>query len=503
MQKLGCVYTCIIGFTALLLLSGCATSQPGLRVDVGPIYSSTPDIARNQGFQALGPLVEARKSPVGHTFAAVRPFWSKTVDPGEDRSIQDILWPLGMFKMRKDELDWRFLISFGHDFDQTDDPSRHRWSVFPLLFGGRDKTGVPYFSIFPLGGTLREFIGRERIFFVLFPLYAESQQADNYTTSILWPIYSRTIGNDIFRWRVWPFYGYSHSKERWTKRFIFWPFYTSVDYHYPDLEGQGFVLFPFYGQIVLPDRSSRLFLPPFFKVESGKDHFAFNAPWPFLQYVQNPREKKFYVFPLWGRKALPHMSEWFAVWPLISKRTADRPREIYRRFRIFPFWYHEKIISRSRTQEAADTDPAMQRESGADSANTADCTRRFFRFWPLAMFRREEDHRLLRVPALWPSRQVPAIERNWAPLWTLYQSERKGERNETEFLWGLVRLTKDEDRSAMHVFPLYDAKKQGGHRSWRFLYGLLGRERDALQTSWQLLYFLHIRSERQPEDVPQ
>ena len=470
---------------AVVVGSGCAGPRSG-SIHAGPLYRSTPDFEGHAGFRAMGPLVEHRRATSGKSFTAVRPFWGRVSDPAQARTVNDVLWPLSVFKTRQGELYWWLWPAFGHDFDVEAPASRHRWTVFPILFGGRNAEGDGYFAVFPLGGTLRDILGRDRSWFVLFPLYASSWQGENHTRSVLWPVYSHTRGGDLSRWRVWPLYGYSHNPERWTKRFVLWPIWTSVEYHYPDQEGGGFVLFPLYGKVDLLDRQSRMLLPPFFKLEWGEtDHLAFHAPWPILQYVRNPDQNRFYVFPLGGRRRIGHDHSWFALWPVMSGRRTERPREIVTQFRFVPFWYYEHVRSRVRPQ----TEP----EQPALPAESAESLSRYMRLWPLALYRRERAHSVTRVPDLWPLRQTPGIERNWAPLWTLYQRERAGDRTLTELLWGMVRWKRSDACRELRIFPVVESHHGLDARSWRFLYGLLGYRRDDLQKSYQLLYFLRIR----------
>jgi hypothetical protein len=465
---------------------GCAAPRGG-EVNAGPLFRSTPDFSGNAGFQAAGPFVEHRRSPDGKAFTAVRPFWGRVQDPELERSVTDILWPLGMFRTRGNDLYWWFLPAYGHDFDTETSASRHRWTVFPVLFGGRSASDIPYFAVFPVGGVIHEILGRDRVSFVLFPLYMHSQLGENRTTSVLWPIYSRTTGGQISRLRVWPLYGYSHNPERWNKQFVLWPLWTSVEYLYPNMKGDGFVLFPLYGQVRLPDRQSRMFLPPFFKVEWGAgDHFALNAPWPFLQYAHTPDYEKYYLFPLAGRRRIGHDHSWFALWPVMGGRRTERPREVLTRFRIVPIWYYENL----QAVRPVSRDTLPEDEKGEQvSCSVA----RYMRLWPLGVYRREGDVSLTRIPDLWPLKNTPAIERNWAPLWTLYRREKAEGRSSTELLWGMVRVAREEERLDWSVFPLVSSARKAEGRSWRLLYGLAGYEREGLQKSYQLLYFVRIR----------
>ena len=459
------------------LLTGCATVP---RFDAGPIGVADHDLHGAYRTRTLGPLIETRRNEAGQSFVAVRPFYSRTGDAPRDRSVSDIVWPLGMVKDRKGETDWRFFPAFGHDFDADDAGSRHRWSVFPLLYGGEDINGRKYFAFFPLGGTLHEFMMRDRITFVLFPLYAYREQEDNRSFSVLWPIFSRTKGDDISRWRVFPFYGVSVSKDQWTKRFVMWPFWTSVNYHYPDQSGGGFVLFPLFGKVDVGERRSRMLLPPLFKWErgaerGGENYRALNCPWPFIQYRRG-RINRTYVWPLYGRESTESERQWFALWPVVSARRTVREDHVLQRFRAVPLVYYE----------------SQTRPSGED-ATLSDVFSRYFKLWPLVSYRREDENSRFRMLALWPLKQTPGIERNWAPLWSLYARERVGEATESELLWGLYRHRCDADGSRLSVFPLLQTaatKERDGDRRWSLFYGLLGYERSGTKKQFRLLYFL-------------
>ncbi len=477
---------CLAAVFLLALAAGCV-SAPGRRVDAGPLYRAGDDVHGTATAQALGPLVECQASDDGMTFSAVRPFWSRVTDAEKERAISDFLWPLGMDKTYRGERDWRYFPAFGHDFDVGQSPSRHRWTLFPLLFGGRSLQGDAYFAVFPLGGILREFLGRDRIVFVLFPLYAYYELDAIRSHNVLWPIYSRTVGPDVDRLRVWPFYGYSYNRDRWTKRFVMWPFWTSVQYHYPDQKGGGFVLFPLYGKVDVGERHSRMLLPPFFKVEwVGDDHLAWNSPWPFVQYSRGSVDK-LYLWPLYGRKAMEHERQWFALWPLVSGRRSELPKQTVNHFRAIPLVYYESRYERR---------PAGDANDGAAGTGNDKALSRYFKLWPLISYRREADHSLLRTLALWPLKHTPGIERNWAPLWSLYTRERAGDACESELLWGLYRHRRTATQRDVSVFPLLQMHRDeaGATRSWSLLYGLAGMERKGADRTWRLLYLLRFGS---------
>jgi len=499
----GSVFTVLV--LCVLAGAGCVTDG-GHEFDGGPVVAVDKDVHGSSRTRILGPLLETRTNDNGMKFVAVRPFYSRTDDPGRERSVSDFVWPLGMMKELKGEMDWRFFPSLGHDDDMHDSEARHRWYVFPLLYGGQGINGDKYFAFFPLGGTIYDFMGRDKVGFFLFPLYSCSEQEDNKTQTVLWPFFSMTRGDDVFRWRVFPFYGVSKNKGRWTKRFVLWPFWTSVKYHWEDgdmpaagngnkLEdaekntGGGFILWPLFGKTDVGEYYSRSFLPPFFKWEVGKDgHRALFCPWPIIRYKRG-KVNQFYVWPLIGKKTISNDKRWFVLWPIGSWRRVDRENYVLRRWSIMPLLSYESKTARIRGMGKGKAVPVTDEEAG-------EVFERFFKFWPLLSYQRKRDVLRFRMLALWPIKNAPAINRNWAPLWSLYTHERNGSMTDTEILWGLYRHQCSENSRRLSVFPLLqtsaaiDETGDKSKRSWSLLYGLIGYKRDGLQKQFKMLYFL-------------
>ena len=115
------------------------------------------------------------------------------------------------------------------------------------------------------------------------------------------------------------------------------------------------------------------------------------------------------------------------------------------------------------------------------------------RLWPLYSYRREGDESRFRTLELWPFSPSAAVERNWAPLWTLWSHTRLGEASDTEVLWGLYRDTRRPGAAhRVSLFPLFETAGDPAAeaRSWSVLKGLVGRERVGSQVRWRLLYFM-------------
>ena len=537
--------TCNRACLLLLLPVVCllTTSCAGLRspFDAGFVASRDTTPEGHSRLRVLGPLFE-RQEADGKTFTAVRPFYSRTFDAGNDRTLREYLWPVAMDKDFRGETYWRILLAYENDFVSTNSSARHRFIIFPIFYSGKDIHDESYFAIFPLGGKVNEFLGQDKIWFALFPLYMYMSVNDVRTYDVLWPLISRTTGHDVSRFRFFPFYGQSSKGNVWTKRFVLWPIWTSAHYNYPDGQtGGGFVLFPLFGHTKLTDQETWMLLPPFFRwSRNDKGYHSGNLPWPFIQYASGKNEK-FCIWPLWGTRhsGNGNIRSSFFIWPIGSTLDEDRVDYDLHRFSLFPLAFYEsktekkgiggQVSAVTGTAAAKDCRPPIEQKpedktsatnvmaqtSEVDSSSPSNTpteyagapesaaseegvqvnnakSGRFFKLWPLASYQREDEAIRIRFLDLWPGKSLPAVERNFAPFWTLYSHVRVEGASEDELLWGFFRRSND-NKGGRHLslFPLFSFGKRPveDFREWSLLMGLTGYKREGLRKTYRVLYF--------------
>lgn len=397
------------------------------------------------------------------TVRALHPFYSYTET--EDGTIVDVLWPLYSRKTFADERSSRGLfLYYTHEFE-TDEPPPHRrrrW-LLPFLFEGRDAVGQRYAALFPLGGTIHEFLGRDEIAFALFPLFVSSRINDVQSTSVLWPVFSRTRGEGVRRDRIFPLYGRSRRAGVYEKRFVLWPIWNDAHYLHPEEEGRVWILFPLIGRAELAHEQTWWLLPPLFRFTRGDRQDKLFCPWPFIQKVNDKVHDKLYLWPLWGRDqyagGINHRT--FVLWPIFwSERTAQGDITKTRRIAM-PFFYLERDVLN---------------EEGVPKKQRRELSREW-KLWPLMNGQRDETGSRFRMLDLWPVNEDAPVERNWAPVWTLFEHREEKDRTQTRLLWGL--WTSNTDRSA----------KQG---KWSLLNGLLEYHHSKDGRGLRLFYFLHM-----------
>lgn len=427
--------------------------------------------------RVFGPLFEWRSGPGDSLLTAVHPLYSHVVSPQEKKWHDDYLWPVGAARGTDRESAWRVLTALGTDFAPAQSDGRYRTWVLPFLFWGRDVQTNGYFAFFPFGGSIHEFLGRDEIDFALFPLWSNSTMNDMDTLTVLWPVFSKTDGPTDKRFRLFPFYGYSWRDQQWTKRFILWPFWTDVEYYVPGAKGGGFVFFPFYGHIKMENQETWMFIPPFIRHSVSPRLTKTVCPWPFIQLASGDIDKV-YIWPLWGYDTAKWESNVFVLWPIINWREQRRPHSTRDSFSILPVFYTES--GRVRTE----TNAPLR------------LTQRRVTVWPLVTYARHEQDKRVRVLDVWPF-PTPQIERNWAPLWTLYTHQLYQGACDDDLLWGFFRYARKENSYKHFVlFPFISwtrSEENGTFREWSILKGLIGRRIVNGQSSYKFLFTFYTK----------
>ena len=183
----------------------------------------------------------------------------------------------------------------------------------------------------------------------------------------------------------------------------------------------------------------------------------------------------------------------FFLWPIMHQERFDRGNEVVRRLYVLPFYYSD--IHRERMSGTVTAKPD-------DPVPRGRITNNYQKVWPLFSYLREGDEMRFRMLALWPSKNMAPVERNYAPFWTLLQNVRFQDKSQTEVLWGMFRREREgEDHVYTSVFPLMnwerDTRESVDRFRWSILKGLIGYEREDTTSRYRLLYLLRWESSKE------
>ena len=470
--------------------------------DWGPLAAWMVDADGNGRFRAAGPFWENAASPDGKKLAAFpRPLWARAVDPEAGRDSWDFCWPLASGKTFGKEKSWRAALAWYLDDDREDPASRYRFWLLPVWFHGRAADGAGYAALFPLGGEIRNFLFKDRIRFALWPLWAQSEVNDVRTVNVLWPIYSRTTTPDghLEARRVFPLYARTKSVRQFEKTAILWPLWTHASYVHPKAQGTAWVLFPVAGRIDLTSQKGWMVLPPFFQFVRGEQLNRTYCPWPFFQRETGVREK-LYVWPLYGFRKDGPLERRFWLWPLASREVNEFAHRKRTRWTLTPLW---TCATETALPPAAAGKPTLfaattPAPAAAAPTNEPPVVARRTKLWPLVSSQWDAETGISRTRLLdlWPAGRPPAVERSWAPLWTLLDVRANGANRDVDALWGVYRGARRADGArATTLFPLWRHERAGGDAAcrWSVLKGLIAYDRTATNRQVRFLWLGRVR----------
>jgi len=410
-------------------------------------------------FHLLGPLFSYQRTPE-ETRYGLRPLYHHVRNAEGKYRYSEFLYPLASRKAEPKRTFFQGLHLLNYDFGRMGDPQEDEFLLFPFVFYRKtDQEGEGYLAIFPLGGKITNRFGRDEIQFALFPLYSRTQKKGTTVTNVLWPIGARIEGENESGWKFWPLAGASQKEGVYRKRFYLWPFY--FDYRLAqDTEAplHQRMFFPFFFGEDSPQRVSRTYLWPFFShiQDRAKGYEEWNLPWPIFRVAEGGDKEIQRFLPFYAdERGEGYRKRWF-LWPLYKIEETETEFYQRRRDRVLFFLY-------------SDLKEQTYGEDGKNKRRTA--------FWPLFSYEENDGvshfYTLSLLEPFFP--ESGGIERNWSPLWRLYQ--RKWDRHGNEMsslLWNLYWKERRGDDLALEIFPLLSFRRDVERGvDWSLLKGLL------------------------------
>lgn len=481
-----------------------------------PLFADYRDMIGTERTRAAGPFWESATRVDGVSmYAHPRPLVTGMSDPARRVERWELLWPLVTGRLMDNEQQSRWLITHYRDRDIHDPMSQYCFWLFPLWFQGRDAQTNRYAALFPVGGTIKDFLWFDETSFVLWPLWVRTRLKDVTSTTVLWPLFSRTTTPDdhLYRERVLPFWAYTRLTGQYTKKTVLWPLWTQADYTHPKATGRGWMLWPLAGRIHLKDQHGEdaqktwMFLPPLFQFTKGKEMNRVYCPWPFYQRETGYRDR-LYVWPFYGRRQDGDLRREFWAWPLVIREENRTGREHVVRWNLVPFYSNISKSEYKTLPKREASRPLVSafsaEEGGGESApapkmpELGPVVANSLRVWPL--FSRQYDLRTqsyrLRSLQLWPGPLPPSVERSWAPLWTLVDYSAVGESSDLDVLWGWYKYDRRPGNARDYsFFPFWRHVRESNdsERRWSFLKGLIAYDRNATSRTVRFLWLGRIR----------
>jgi hypothetical protein len=461
------------GLKALPFALLAATLSARAEIVAGPAYSHfrlTLDVGERT--EAVGPFWYSDEIE-DQTRWAVPPLMSWTHDHGVDSDEFDFLYPIITWDRFGEEYRFQILQVFNFAGGaQQNDTNVHRFSLFPLYLQQRsaDKS-KNYTSVMPFYGHLENRLFRDKIDFVMLPLWVKTEKKGVTTENYVYPIGHRRHGPGLEGWQVWPLVGHEHKVPTTTTNhwgdeipspghnnwFVLWPFF--VDSH----QGLGSTN-PVHQQLSVPlysftrspnrDSTSIPFLLGWTKtVDREKKYKEIGAPWPIIVFRRGESANTDRVWPFYSYATNEFLESKWYLWPIYKYNRFNDHETVDRdRMRIFFFLYSDT------TERHLETHTVQRRR---------DC-------WPLFIHREElNGNKRLQILAplepLLPNNK--SIERDYSPVWSLWRAEHNPNTRSSSqsLLWNLYRRDKSPERTRTSVFfGVVQREKNTSGSHWKF-----------------------------------
>ena len=422
--------------------------------------------------EAAGPFYYSERTE-DETTVAYPPFFSRESNLAVKSHEDDFLYPLLTSLHYGGEWRWQLfqLFSFAGGQEPNGD-LKNRFTLFPLYFQQRaTDTNLNYTAVVPFYGHLKNRLSRDEIFFVMFPFYSETRKRDVVTDNYLFPFVHVRYGDGLHGWQVWPFVGSEHKIPTLRtngfgevetvggheKSFFLWPLHLKQDNGIgTDNPEQFRASIPLYAYSRSPKLDATSVLWPFFNWYDNreKNYREWQMPWPFIIFARGEGKTTDRVFPLFSlsHNAVKESDSW--LWPLYTYgRTHSDPLDLERR-RVLFYLYSDTVEKNTQT--------------GAQ--------KRRLDMWPFFTWHRDfnGNERLQILAPLEPA--VPdnrGIERNWAPLWSLWRAETNPKTGATSrsLLWNLYRReTAPAHKKVSLLFGLFQYQCDGENKRTKLFY---------------------------------
>jgi hypothetical protein len=363
------------------------------------------------------------------------------------------------------------VISFSGGRNQDEIPKK-RFTIFPIYFQQRSPDREQnYTALFPIYGHLKSRFMRDKIFFVLFPLYSQTQKRDVVTDNYIYPIFHVREGNSLYGWQFWPLVGNEHKDVTsrtnnfgdietvggHDKFFALWPVYfnqtTGIGTDNPQ---KTFAMLPLFCVQRSPLRDSTSVIWPLFNVvdDREKKYHEWQTPWPLVVFARGEGKTTSRIWPLFGHAQNATLQSDFYLWPIYKYKRLHAGALDRQRTRILFFLYSH--VNEKNTE-------------------TGDFRRRVD-FWPLFTSRRDFNGNT-RLQLLAPLEPIlpnnKSVERNYSPLWSIWRSERNPTTHAASqsFLWNLYRReTAPDSKKCSLLFGLFKYQSIAGAKRLSLFY---------------------------------
>ncbi len=439
--------------------AGEAKEGEGTIINLWPLvdYRESPGEGYSN-LSILGPLIKYQHRG-DDCDIAVRPFYFGTENDREGTAVADYIYPIASSTTSPEASRLQVLEMYQKDTFRRDEGEKKEkgTTAFPFYISGESKKYGPYTAYVPFYGDLYGRFWRDEIHFVMFPFYGRTVKKGTTTRNYLYPIFSTVSGDKESGFQVWPLYGSAAREGVYDRRFILLPFFMK--------ERSG---------LDTENPTEKLYLLPFYAATDSPQSSAHYYPWPFFGFKKDKegnQEERDYFWPFWRtiRGEKRNLDSYLPFYSL------DRGKENSKRWIMWPLFKHEEMDSSVFHEERnkilhflyADVRQSWPKVPGE---------RYRAALWPIYSYRlNERGIKSFSMPA--PLESIvdrEGVEKNWAPLWRIYQQKWNDSGDSAvSLLWNLYWHEKRGHDMACEFYPFVAYRSERKQSDISLIKGLI------------------------------
>jgi hypothetical protein len=417
---------------------------------------------RDAGWSAAGPFVAWRSTTQADIFS-LRPLFTRFDRPAPQPDHWHVLYPLFNYYKTADGYHWNLFNLI--DSSRAHTTGEFRLTAFPFVFARSSPVpDTSHFAVWPVGGTIRNFFGRQRIDFAAWPLWIRSQRGDETWYHFPYPFLRRMHGPSSSGFAIWPLYGQSHKEGSYHKTFALWPVFYHHRYRLSDPEPVvHFGIWPLYTAESAPGLRSRSFVWPFFGYTREYDprppYTETRWFWPFVVQGRGDERHVNRLLPVYAHEASTGYRKNWYLWPVLRTEQRDLGTVLERRNTLLYFVWQD-IRQQAHTGSYHGRKTWLWPLFGYWADGSGD--RQFQLLDPLGTF--------------FPHNEK--VRENWSPLFAIYRYDHRAGSTRHSLLWDLVVWQRTPDvAAAFHLGPLFEWVDDGPAGHWQLFKGLFGVRR--------------------------
>lgn len=458
------------------LAAGAAACAQAGEVNAWPFYVARASAdAPGTSEAVLGPLVFREPRSDGRV-SGFRPFYLRQEVPAENKVTHRLLFPFFNWEFQGPNTRFSFFSLINYERRPEPPltpaavaggaPAPVAWRAFdawPFYFSRRDgNPETSYRALLPLGGTIKNRFGNDRIDFVLLPLWSRWQRGERVETDVLWPIFKSVRGGGERGFDFWPLYGTREKAGGARRQFALWPLYLDSTRPVEGGTDRFRAVLPFYALRTTPTRRDASYLLFFGAThDTAAQYDETRYFWPLAVQATGPQGQFTNRWaPVYSHSYRKGTDKTWVLWPAYRRETwnADGLAQAKTQFLFFVYW---DLQQRDPQRPAAGRARKTHLWPLVSAWDNGAGRKQFQLFSPFEVFfPRNENVRTL-----------------WSPLVAVYRSDRRGpDQVNTSFLFDLVTYRRTDAAWRLTLGPLARFERRDGRTRLALLPALFSRK---------------------------